>query len=78
MALNEKSKEELSKYFEQKLREQYRNGIAVGVKTACRVVLDTLEDRKVPFATRVEEVKKFCKKPFNMAIATEDREADET
>lgn len=76
MALDKEKQAELEQYFTQKLQEQYRRGIAVGVKTACRAVLDYLSDSSKPFMKRIDMVKAFCKTPFGMSteIKTDNTE----
>lgn len=77
MALDKEKQAELEQYFTQKLQEQYRRGIAVGVKTACRAVLDYLGDSSKPFMKRIDMVKTFCKTPFGMSTEIKTDNAEE-
>lgn len=75
MALDKNTQDILEEVFKKKLSEQFHKGIAVGVKTACRAVLDILQDGSKPYASRVEAVKQFCKTPFRMST---DLKTDKT
>jgi len=77
MALDKEKQEELEQFFTQKLQEQYHRGIAVGVKTACKAVLDFLGDSSKPFMKRIDMVKVFCKTPFGMSTEIKTDNAEE-
>ena len=62
--MDKESEEKLTEYFTEKLKEQYQRGLAVGVKTVAKVVLDKLNDSSMSFMRRVSEIRKFCNSPF--------------
>lgn len=66
-SMDKQTQEQLEAFFTKKLEEQYRRGVAVGFKTACKAVLDTLNDGSKPLMGRIGAVKKFCSTPFKMA-----------
>lgn len=77
MALDKEKQEELEQLFATKLREQYRRGLEVGVKTACKAVLDMLNDTSKPLMKRVDAAKAFCKTPFGMSTEIKDNKTEE-
>lgn len=77
MALDKEKQEELEQFFTKKLQEQYRRGLAVGVKAACKAVLDMLHDSSKPLMKRIDAVKTFCKTPFGMSTEIKDNKTEE-
>lgn len=61
--------EEFTALVQQKLHEEYNRGLRVGIQSVSKIVMDMLNDKKVPFMTRVEKVRRFCK----VAPGIEDR-----
>lgn len=61
MALTDEQNTQLEELFKTKLQEQYNRGIKVGILTVSKIVSDKLNDKSVPFAKRIEDVKRFCK-----------------
>ena len=64
----------VSEMIEEKLMAEYRRGIAVGVKTACSVVADRLNDKTKSFMDRIKSVNDFCKAPFKLDMSTKKQE----
>lgn len=61
MAMTEEQNTKLEELFKEKLQEQYNRGIRVGILTVSKIVSDKLNDSSIPFAKRIDEVKRFCK-----------------
>lgn len=82
MAMTEEQNTQLEELFKAKLQEQYNRGIRVGILTVSKIVSDKLNDSSIPFAKRIEEVKRFCKIAPNVEqkyneIATKNENSDE-
>lgn len=77
MPLDKEKQEELEQLFTKKLQEQYHRGLEVGVKTACKAILDMLNDSSKPLMKRIEAVKTFCKTPFGMSTDIKDNKTEE-
>lgn len=77
MALDKEKQEKLEQLFVTKLREQYHGGLRVGVKTACKAVLDMLNDSSKPLMKRIDAIKTFCKTPFGVSTEIKDDKTKE-
>lgn len=78
--MDKQTEQQLKACLTKKLEEQYRRGVAVGFKTACKAVTDTLNDSSKNLMARIGAVKKFCATPFRMADSakkTDDAEVVE-
>ncbi len=62
--MDKASEEQLKAYFEGKLKEQYQKGLAIGVKTVSKLILDKLNDSSLSLMDRITKVKQFCNSPF--------------
>lgn len=62
--MDKASEEQLKVYFEGKLKEQYQKGLAIGVKTVSKLILDKLNDSSLSLMDRITKVKQFCNSPF--------------
>ena len=82
MAMTEEQNTKLEELFKEKLQEQYNRGIRVGILTVSKIVSDKLNDSSIPFAKRIDEVKRFCKiapgieQKFNEIAAKSDETAE--
>lgn len=77
MALDKEKQEALEELFTKKLQEQYRRGLEVGVKTACKAMLDMLNDSSKPLMKRIDAIKTFCKTPFGMSTEIKGDKTEE-
>ena len=57
--MDKASEEQLKAYFEGKLKEQYQKGLAIGVKTVSKLILDKLNDSSLSLMDRITKVKQF-------------------
>lgn len=62
----------VTEMIEEKLMEQYKRGIAVGIKSACNVVAARLNDKSKSFMDRIKSVNDFCKAPFGLDMSTRE------
>ena len=76
--MNAQEKEQISKMIEDKLMEEYRRGIAVGIKSACNVVSARLNDKTKSFMDRIKSVNDFCKAPFRLDMSEKEPVEEKT
>lgn len=68
----------ISEMIEEKLMEEYRRGIAVGIKSACNVVSARLNDKTKSFMDRIKSVNDFCKAPFGLDMSEKEPVKEKT
>lgn len=68
----------ISEMIEEKLMEEYRRGIAVGIKSACNVVSARLNDKTKSFMDRIKSVNDFCKAPFGLNMSEKEPVEEKT
>lgn len=53
---------------------EYKLGLDVGVKAACQIILDKLNNKSKSIPYRIADVKRFCNDPFREKKKIEDKQ----
>lgn len=71
--MTQEQEKQFEELFKEKLQEQYTRGIQVGVLSTGKVVIDKFNDSSKPLMKRIEDVKRFCKAPWNKVKQAEQQ-----